>query len=40
MAICVGGLSLACAVVDSKFLARILRVARRTAAKLTDNQPN
>jgi TetR/AcrR family transcriptional repressor of nem operon len=40
MAICVGGLSLSRAVVDPKFSDRILRVARRAAAKLADTQPN
>jgi TetR/AcrR family transcriptional regulator, transcriptional repressor for nem operon len=38
MAICVGGLSLSRAVVDPKFSARILRVARRATAKLADAQ--
>jgi TetR/AcrR family transcriptional regulator, transcriptional repressor for nem operon len=40
MAVCVGGLSLARAVVDPKLSARILRVARQAAAKLADTQPN
>jgi len=40
MAICVGGLSLSRAVVDPKFSARILRVARRAAARLVDAQPD
>ena len=40
MAICVGGLSLSRAVVDPKFSARILRVARNTAAKLAETQPD
>jgi TetR/AcrR family transcriptional regulator, transcriptional repressor for nem operon len=38
MAICVGGLSLSRAVVDRKFSARILRVAREAAAKLVDSE--
>jgi TetR/AcrR family transcriptional repressor of nem operon len=38
MAVCVGGLSLARAVADPKFSARILRVAREAAAKLPDSQ--
>jgi TetR/AcrR family transcriptional repressor of nem operon len=37
MAICVGGMSLSRAVVDPKFSARILRVARETAAKVAAN---
>ena len=40
MAICVGGMSLSRAVVDPRFSARILRVARETAAKLSDTQPD
>ena len=40
MAICVGGMSLSRAVVDPKLSARILRVARETAAKLAGNQPD
>ena len=40
MTICVGGMSLARAVVDPKLSARILRVARDAAAKLADTQPN
>jgi TetR/AcrR family transcriptional repressor of nem operon len=40
MAICVGGMSLSRAVVDPKFSARILRVAREAAAKLSANQPD
>jgi TetR/AcrR family transcriptional regulator, transcriptional repressor for nem operon len=40
MMVCVGGMALARAVADPKFSDRILRVARRTAAKLADNQPN
>jgi len=36
MAVCVGGLSLSRAVVDPKLSARILRVARKAAAKLAD----
>jgi TetR/AcrR family transcriptional repressor of nem operon len=40
MAICVGGMSLSRAVVDPNLSARILRVARETAAKLADNQPD
>ena len=40
MSICVGGLSLSRAVVDPKFSARILRVARETAAKLAETQPD
>jgi TetR/AcrR family transcriptional repressor of nem operon len=40
MAICVGGMSLSRAVVDPKFSARILRVARETAAKLAATQPD
>ena len=39
MAICVGGMSLSRAVVDPRFSARILRVAREAAAKLSANQP-
>jgi TetR/AcrR family transcriptional repressor of nem operon len=38
MAICVGGMSLSRAVVDQKFSARILRVAREAIAKLADTQ--
>lgn len=40
IAICVGGMSLSRAVVDPRFSARILRVARETAAKLADTQPD
>ena len=40
MALCVGGMSLSRGVVDAKFSARILRVAREAAAKLADNQPH
>jgi TetR/AcrR family transcriptional repressor of nem operon len=40
MTVCVGGMALARAVSDPKFSARILRVARETAAKLADTQPN
>lgn len=40
MTICVGGMALARAVADRKFSGRILQVARETAAKLADNQPN
>jgi TetR/AcrR family transcriptional regulator, transcriptional repressor for nem operon len=40
MTICVGGMSLARAVVDPKLSARILRVARDAAAKLADTQPD
>jgi TetR/AcrR family transcriptional regulator, transcriptional repressor for nem operon len=40
MAVCVGGLSLSRAVIDPKFSARILRVAREAAAKLADTQPD
>jgi TetR/AcrR family transcriptional repressor of nem operon len=40
MAVCVGGMALSRAVVDPKFSARILRVAREAAAKLTQPQPN
>ena len=40
MAICVGGMSLSRAVVDPRFSKRILRVARETAAKLADHQPD
>jgi TetR/AcrR family transcriptional repressor of nem operon len=36
MAVCVGGMSLARAVTDPRFSARILRVARDAAAKLAD----
>jgi len=36
MAVCVGGLSLARAVADPRFSARILRVARATATKLAE----
>lgn len=39
MAICVGGLSLARAVEDKEFSARILRVAREAAGKLADAEP-
>jgi TetR/AcrR family transcriptional repressor of nem operon len=39
MAICVGGLSLARAVADRKLSARILRVARRAAARGADGPP-
>jgi TetR/AcrR family transcriptional regulator, transcriptional repressor for nem operon len=38
MTVCVGGLSLARAVADPRFSARILRVARGAAAKLTQAQ--
>ena len=38
MAVCVGGLSLARAVADPRFSARILRVARGAAAKLAEAQ--
>ena len=38
MAVCVGGMALSRAVLDSEFSARILRVARDAAAKLADNQ--
>ena len=40
MAVCVGGMALSRAVADQKFSDRILRVARETAAKLADTQPN
>jgi TetR/AcrR family transcriptional repressor of nem operon len=40
MAICVGGLSLARAVPDQEFSARILRVAREAVAKVADAQQN
>lgn len=40
MALCVGGLSLSRAVVDPRLSARILRVARKAAAKITDTQPD
>jgi TetR/AcrR family transcriptional regulator, transcriptional repressor for nem operon len=40
MTVCVGGMSLARAVADPKFSARILRVAREAAAKLAATQPN
>jgi TetR/AcrR family transcriptional repressor of nem operon len=40
MTVCVGGMALARAVADSKFSARILRVAREAATKLADTQPN
>lgn len=40
MTLCVGGMSLARAVPDPELSARILRVARATAAKITDDQPN
>ena len=40
MTVCVGGMALARAVADPKFSGRILRVARKAAAKLVDNQPN
>jgi TetR/AcrR family transcriptional repressor of nem operon len=36
MVLCVGGLSLSRAVVDPNLSARILRVARQAATKLTD----
>lgn len=39
MAICVGGLSLARAVHEKEFSARILRVARETAGKVADTLP-
>jgi TetR/AcrR family transcriptional regulator, transcriptional repressor for nem operon len=40
MTVCVGGMSLARAVVDPQLSSRILRVARRAAAKLAETQPN
>jgi TetR/AcrR family transcriptional repressor of nem operon len=40
MTLCVGGMSLARAVVDPELSARILRVARDAVAKLGDSQPN
>jgi TetR/AcrR family transcriptional repressor of nem operon len=40
MTICVGGMSLARAVVDPKLSARILRVARDAAVRLAGTQPN
>jgi TetR/AcrR family transcriptional regulator, transcriptional repressor for nem operon len=40
MTICVGGMALARAVADPKFSGRILRVARETATKIADTQPN
>jgi TetR/AcrR family transcriptional repressor of nem operon len=40
MAVCVGGMALSRAVADPKFSARILRVAREAAAKLSANQPD
>jgi TetR/AcrR family transcriptional repressor of nem operon len=40
MTVCVGGMSLARAVVDPTLSARILRVARQAAAKLADTQPD
>lgn len=40
MIVCVGGMSLARAVVDRRLSARILRVARLAAAKLPSTQPN
>lgn len=40
MVVCVGGMSLARAVIDPRLSERILRVARQTAAKLADTQPN
>lgn len=40
MIVCVGGMSLARAVIDPRLSARILRVARRAAAKLPRTQPN
>ena len=40
MTVCVGGMSLARAVADPKFSARILRVARVAAAKLAAKQSN
>jgi TetR/AcrR family transcriptional repressor of nem operon len=38
--VCVGGMSLARAVVDPALSARILRVARQVAAQLADTQPD
>lgn len=40
MVVCVGGMSLSRGVVDPKFSARILRVARQAAAKLAENERN
>jgi TetR/AcrR family transcriptional repressor of nem operon len=40
MAVCVGGMALSRAVANPKFSARILRVAREAAAKLSANQPD
>jgi TetR/AcrR family transcriptional repressor of nem operon len=40
MALCVGGMALSRGVVDPKFSARILRVAREAAAKLADSKPD
>lgn len=40
MVVCVGGMSLSRGVVDPKFSARILRVARQVAAKLAENERN
>jgi TetR/AcrR family transcriptional regulator, transcriptional repressor for nem operon len=40
MAVCVGGMALSRAVVDPKFSARILRVAREATAKIAHTQPN
>jgi TetR/AcrR family transcriptional regulator, transcriptional repressor for nem operon len=40
MTVCVGGMALSRAVVDPKLSNRILRVARKAAAKLADTQPN
>jgi TetR/AcrR family transcriptional repressor of nem operon len=40
MAVCVGGMALSRAVVDPKFSARILRVARDAAAKLAHTSPD
>jgi TetR/AcrR family transcriptional regulator, transcriptional repressor for nem operon len=40
MTVCVGGMSLARAIADPKFSARILRVAREAAAKLAATQPD
>jgi TetR/AcrR family transcriptional regulator, transcriptional repressor for nem operon len=40
MTVCVGGMSLARAVVDPALSTRILQVARKAAAKLADTQPD
>jgi len=40
MAVCVGGMALSRAVADPSCSARILRVARKAAAKLSANQPD